>query len=209
MRRFLLLAALAGVAAPAQAGPMTTGEARKALFNATRYKVAAEPRSGLSQAQLDFITGNFFTQLKRAAGFTPVYYGSVAVSPAFFGKLAENPQTAALSGLMQLVVDFHSPAGADAAALRACEQARQAGQGACVVAARVLPRRWKPRSLMLSSTATAAFRNYRRAKAPKAFAISPSTGGFAFATGAGAGPQALAQCRARSGAGDCEIVIAD
>ena len=81
----------------------------------------------------------------------------------------------------------------------------------CRIGARVRPRGYEARPLELSLGATTAFREtYRRARGEKALAISPSSGRFAIATGAGAAARATADCdRAAQGAGDCRVVIAD
>ena len=67
-------------------------------------------------------------------------HGAIAVSPAFFDLWGEDPGTAVLSGLMQVVGDFDTPDEAETAALAACEEARGAGQAACVVGARIEPK---------------------------------------------------------------------
>ena len=141
------------------------------------------------------------------------YYGAIAVSPRFFEMVVSNPLPAAQSGLFQVVERRHSIAAAESIALEACRRAARAANVApCVLAARILPKNFRSRDLTLSVTATADFRDYRKAKAPKAFAISPRSRAFAFAHGDGAQSEALAACNAaveEEFPKDCVIVIAD
>ncbi len=74
------------------------------------------------------------------------------------------------------------------------------------------PKRWTRQSLQLSVDATVAFSTYRKGKGPKAFAISPDTGAYAFGKGEGADVTALTACNTEAkakGATDCDVVIAD
>ena len=76
------------------------------------------------------------------------------------------------------------------------------------MAARILPKKYKPRELTLSFDATAVFaRKFRREKSPKSFAISGASGAWGMGKPDAA---AIAVCeKDASGAGDCEIVIRD
>ncbi|MEL7117481.1 MAG: 5-aminolevulic acid synthase, partial [Pseudomonadota bacterium] len=95
---------------------------------------------------------------------------------------------------------------------RDCEALRKRSDQPCVIAARVLPKRFKNQPLTLSNAATGAFKSYRDARGPKAFAISPATQAFGLAQGATAIQEALGACNAKVGQGnrqDCVIVIQD
>ena len=202
-----VLAGLMPGAAPAE--PVSGNEARKLLFSPRGVDLVANPQSGLDAVQ-DATVQAILQQLKSEA--VANYYGSIAVSPAFFEMMAADPGGAALSGLLQITEKFHSPEAADRVALDACRQALAEGQAECVIAARVLPRKWQPRALQMSVEATNAFKVYRKGRGAKAFAISPGTGAYAFAKGAAAETVALTDCNLAAtakGGADCEIVIAD
>lgn len=206
--RLGLLAAAAVLAAGASAAePMNGRSAKGELFGTRGYDVQLRAESGLSQQQLAIVRA-FVTNDQVKVGQR--YYGAVAVAPDFFAMLGSNPNAAAMSGLLQVAENFHSPQAAANAAARACEAARAGRGSACTVAALVLPRRFKQRQLTLSVTATEAYRVYERSRAPKAFAASASTGQYAIATGPDAGASAVRQCNAETGgANDCVTVIAD
>ncbi len=203
-----LAALMMPAAAPAQT--LTGDAAAQLMFQPSRASVAVNPNSGLSAAQTDFVTA-IFNQRQVDVGMR--YYGSVAVSPSFFDLVAsQGPQAAMLAGLFQVTGEMHNVAAADRFALTLCETARTAGQAPCVIAARILPRGYRNRDLTLSASATEALTAYRRASAPKAFAASTATQGFAFRTGANAAAEAMAACNAsaqRKGAADCAVVVAD
>jgi hypothetical protein len=195
MRRLAILAAVAAL--PAAAEPVTGDQARSLLFGLRGQTIAIEPSlSDLDQRVLRAVIDLSAEQMRQ-----PLYwYASIAYAPDI-GLTAEPGPVAA--------ANHHGVAAADRAARAACDAARPAGSQPCVVAARVLPRNYEPRALELSFGATSAFRDtYRRARGEKAMAISPLTGQFAIATGAGAAEAAVAQCNALSqGAGDCVVAI--
>ncbi|MEM9971133.1 MAG: 5-aminolevulic acid synthase, partial [Pseudomonadota bacterium] len=121
-----------------------------------------------------------------------------------YSSIAYAPGEGLVGKGLQGAFNHHTPAAADRAALRACTAEKSRGSGACRIAARVLPRGYSARPLSLSSAATSAFSaNYQRQRAPKALAISPSTGAW----GIGAGDQAAVVACRRGGARDCEIAI--
>jgi len=73
------------------------------------------------------------------------------------------------------------------------------------VAARVVPKGYKSRALTLSIDATAGFNTaFRKAKAPKSFAISRKTGNWAIGK---SDARAIDGCEKHGRPGDCEIVI--
>ena len=180
-----------GVAAQAPAQTLTEREARAA--------VAAPRGVSVLIADLDFLTPQLRGALEAVAAQLP-YYAAIAVSPGEPAASQLNPG----------VVNFHSPEAARQRALATCNAQRTSG-GPCVIVAEVRPRRYAPGSPTLSVNATEALRGaYRRLDAPKAFAISPSTGAFGFARGDGA--RALATCAARAsdaGASDCRVFVSD
>ena len=192
-----LIAAAALAAAPAAAEPVTGSVAGDLLFGLRGQAVAMS--SGLSpqdQAILRMVIDLSAERMRQ-----PLYwYSSIAYAPDAGLTVEPGPVAAA---------NHHGVAAADRAALAACDAARPRGTRPCVIGARVLPRGYEPRSLELSFGATRAFRDtYRKARGEKAMAISPVTGQFSIATGAGAAEAALAQCNAVSqGASDCVVAI--
>lgn len=152
--------------------------------------------------QADFIdksmAGAITAQLKSMPGVG--YYGAIAVSPG----------EPVASNLMSTVANFHTPESAQAAALADCNARRTSG-GPCIVFATIVPKRYKPKNFTLSAAATEAFsKTYKKLDAPKAMAISPSTG--AFGIDRGDGGRALAKCAAAAqakGASDCGLAIID
>ena len=201
-----LLAVAMAWAGAALADPVDEATARKALFKPRGADLVMVRDNGLDAGQ-SAIMETIAKGLR--SGNLANYYGSVAVSPDFFALMQQDPGQAVLTGLMQVTERLHSPATADAVALAACNAARSAGQSACVIAARILPRRWEPRDLTMSVDATRAFRDYRRARAPKAFAISEGSRAYAVTNGDGAIAQALADCNAAALVADCSIVVSD
>jgi hypothetical protein len=168
---------------------MTTAQARDMLFR--------ENGRSVSVPELDFL-GAAERRALETYGAQFAYYGAMAVSP---GDRVDSGSAVALA-------NFHSPQAAQAAALAGCEARRKTG-APCIIVATIAPRRFEQRALTLSVEATAALKDeYRKLDTPKAFAISPSTGAWAFARGDGA--RALDQCAGKaSGAGDCRVVVAD
>lgn len=128
----------------------------------------------------------------------------------FYGALALTPSEGLFVEWLNAAGQHHSIEAARAAALAHCERMRKRNSKPCVVVLEVSPRGAKADApLSLSAEATAALRgDYRKLKAPKAFAISKTKGTFGFAAGDGA--RALDGCaKAGGGAKDCEIVVAD
>jgi hypothetical protein len=195
MRVIFVLAALA--AAPAAAEPVSSAAAEDLLFGLRGQAIAVAPDlSETDQAILRMVIDLSAERMRQ-----PLYwYSSIAYSPD--NGLTQDPGPVAAA-------NHHGVAAADRAALAACDAARPRGTRPCVIGARVLPRGYEPRPLELSFGATTAFREtYRRARGEKAMAISPGTGQFAIATGAGAADAALARCNGLSqGAGDCLVAI--
>ena len=184
------LAALALLAAPALAQPISGESARAQLFPAEGVEVLAYTVEGLSDEEIALLT-------QVAAGQR--YYAAVAFAPAE-GILAEPTVMAA---------NFHNIEAARAAATRQCNERRRGGR-ACAIAFEVRPRGWEARSFQLSADATAAFvADFAPARAPRAFATSQATGQWGVGTGADAAGQALSQCRGAPAATDCAVAVSD
>jgi hypothetical protein len=166
--------------------------ARGQLFNERRVEVQVVAHPFLSPAEIRVLE-------EAGAGNVP-YYGAIAASPD--QGLTGEPTSAA--------GNHHSMEGAAAAALSECNSKRAGGTAPCVIVAEIRPRGWEPRALQLSQGATASFRrDYARASGTRAFAISPSTGGYGIGRGDVAADRALAACNAAAGARDCRVAIAD
>ncbi|MBZ0130061.1 MAG: hypothetical protein K8F59_13195 [Rhodobacteraceae bacterium] len=151
----------------------------------------------------------------------PANYAAALQSAAkvqkFFEAMAASPSEGMLAGSATLAANFHTAEAAHAAAIAGCNAKKAAGSKPCVVIAEFLPKGYRgPGGFSLSFQATEAFGKYKRAKAPKAFAISASTGNWGEAVKAAspeaAAAAAIAECAARAakhGARDCQVVTAD
>lgn len=123
----------------------------------------------------------------------------------YYSAIAFHPSDGLVSESLQAAMNHHSVDAAVRAALAACDAAT-ASAGPCQIAAQIVPRRFKARDFTLSQSATAALRDrYRKMNAPKALAVSPTTGVWAIGTG---GAAAMAECRANGGP-DCEVRVSD
>lgn len=188
MLRLTLLALV--LATPALADPVPGETARGQLFRADRVEVATYDVSGLSEQEVALLTQVAQTQR---------YYAAIAFAPAQ-GIMAEPTVMAA---------NYHSLESARAAAQAQCN-AQRSGGSACQIAMEVRPSGYAPREVTLSADATEGFnRDYRRARGERALAISPSTGLWSIARGAGAAEAAIAGCRGDTTTNDCTVVIAD
>ena len=191
MRRMIAWTLVGGLtlggAMPAAATDTVPGakEAWRMLFG-TRTSVAEVSTTiPLSQSDRDIV---------QSIGPTQQYYGAIAYSPDE-GLLSEATVAAA---------NHHSVEIARALALADCNGKRREGAAACVVAADILPKRYRAgRALQLSMGATAGFdAEYHKAKGSRSFAISAQSGLW------GWGPDdaaALQACNAQ----DCKVVVRD
>ncbi|WP_107498511.1 5-aminolevulic acid synthase [Thalassobius sp. I31.1] len=160
---------------------MDARSARGQLFDHRGGEVVLLPNDVLTEEQQG--------QLSQMGGAIP-YYGAIAVAPDE-GFLSEANQAAA---------NHHSIASAEKAALAACNRARST-ESRCVIVMHFLPRNYEAgRGLEMSQTATEAFREYRRGRGEKAFAISASTGAFSLQGGENAEARANEMCNSRSDA---------
>lgn len=126
------------------------------------------------------------------------YYAAVAIAP---------DEDILKSEATMLVANHHSAEAAAEAARAGCDKARKSG-AKCVVAAVVRPRKWQARALQLSVEGTVALQADYGKKGERAMAVSPATGFFALANGAGAQSAAVQACNDK-GASDCIVVVAD
>lgn len=198
-KRPAMLAIVAAMAAPAAMAESVTGQiAQDALFSTKGRTVATSPLPGLPEDLAELLK-----QALQASAADVRYYGAIAMAP---GAALDSEATA-------MAENFHSPGSAQAAALASCNARRGAGTSACVIVAQTLPKGYAPKPVELSVDATEAFgKEYRRADAPKALAISDATGRWAIASGQGAADAAIGACNkqaAQAGASDCAVVIAD
>ncbi|WP_102224671.1 5-aminolevulic acid synthase [Acidimangrovimonas sediminis] len=190
-----LTAALLIPAVAAQAAPLQGAQAKGMLYPAKGAEVQVMKVPGFGRKE---------TEVLRTVGASQKYYGAIAVSPGD-GLLNEATVAAA---------NYHSIEPAERAALAACD-ARKSAKARCVVAARILPKGYRPgRALQLSADATQVFdEKYLSARAPKALAISRSSGLFGLGLGAGAEKKAVQACRAKAqqgqNAADCAVIIAE
>lgn len=177
------------LAGAAVAEPMAGDAARKLMFKTGKVVMLPSPESGLSADQAQILAKD--PRMK--------YYGALAFDPGA-GALGTAP--------VFLAAHYHSIEDARAAALSECRA--QAGK-TCKIGLEILPRKYEPRALTLNNDASVALgKEYRRAKAPKAMAISPGTGQWAFDRGDVAVDRAIAACNAKSnGKNDCVVVVQD
>ncbi len=181
-------------ASPALADVLTERDAKRALFSAKGHQIQlAEGLSALEKKIVTEIIPLMAKQLRQ-----PVrYYAAIAYSPDD-GMVHESIQAA---------MNLHTSEAAGEAAVTACNALKSKSAKTCRVAAQVVPKRYKPRDLTLSIDATVGFdRAYRKADAPKAFAISRKSGNWGIGRSDDA---ALASCENNGRPGDCEIVIRD
>jgi len=182
------------LAAPVLAEPVDTKTAKKILFSPKGAEVMVLEHDFLTEKDIKII---------EEIGKSQPYYGVIAMSPDQ-GLLAITTLAAA---------QYHSLEPARVAALKACNEKREADTAECAAVAEIVPRKYEARDLQLSVEATAAFnKDFRRKKGEKAFAISLETGQWAFALGQSANENALAECAdkaAKLGAHDCAIVITE
>lgn len=194
----VLSLALSAAAGGALAQNLPDARAAEALLYQTGPRataVAVTNAEALSAAEAEGLKG-LNVQLP--------YYSAVAISPD------EGLQSTSVA----ITAGFHDGENAARAAIEACNKARKRDSRPCVVVAYVLPRGYDGvRAVMMSTAATEAFRDsYRRAPAPKAFALSAATGKWGTATAA-ASPEAaradaLAACTGAGGT-DCRVVTAE
>ena len=213
MRRILTTLTAVMFATCAMAEPVDERSARKMLFPAKGFNVEYVEGSGLTDTQLGYFKLLVKGRDSRSQfGRLAHYYGAIAISPSVFegspAALLSDPESVPF----RLDTGLHSVAAAEAAALQGCAALVKRGQKPCVIAARILPKRYKPRDLTMSIFATDAFKAYRKADGPKAFAISPSTRAYGLADGDVAPQEAVEICNGKAkevGKSDCVVVISD
>lgn len=140
----------------------------------------------------------------------------------YYEAMAATPTEGMLGKSAVHAINHHSVAAAHNAAIAGCNAKKDKAAKDCVIVADFLPKGYKgPGSFSLSANATEVFaKKYKRAKKPKAFAISPSTGNWGQAVKAvsteAAGATALADCKSnaaengdKNSGADCMIVSVD
>lgn len=192
------IVALVATTAVGQTAPLTGKTAKKILFSPRGTEFTIVQQDFMTQADVD--TLNLMSGMKE---FKSVfYYGAIAASPS--DGLANKTTVA--------TADHHSIEAAGNAAMAECNNLRSGG-AKCVVVAHIAPKKYVPRELQLSASASAAFKKiYLKGRGAKAMATSPSTGVFAISKGDGAAEAAMATCAAKAaekGGSDCQIVIQD
>lgn len=187
MRAFLMIALM--LATPVFAQPYTTKEVRKGLVRNDKAEITILLPEYFEGQNIDALTAAFSQQ---------PYFGAVAVT--LDENLTSNANT--------LVGNHHSIEAANKAALALCNKARASGSRKCQIAVEIRPAKSSGDPLALSLSATDIFyKEFRRAKAPKALATSASTGKIGLGFGEAAEHDALAACAQASGAEDCLISI--
>jgi len=185
-------------ATQAVAAPVNGKTAKKLLFSPKGSVFSVVSQNSMSKA--DLATLDVMAGMKEFKAI--LYYGAIAMAPKH--GLAHKATIAA--------ANHHSLAAAGAQALKECNALRSKGPD-CIVVAYITPRKYVERPLTMSASATTAFRRtYRKGRGAKAMAISPATGEYAIAKGAGSAGIALEACAkaaGEKGASDCQIVIQD
>ena len=203
--RFAGLGGLCAVllaASAAMAEPLSFKEARKALPRAN-----AKPAIAFDETLVPPADRARLENAKQSLGDV---LGTLGAAMPSYGAVAISPSEGLFVEWLNGVGQYHNLPAARAAALAYCEANRQAASAPCQVLVEVAPKGAEPQDpIMLSGPANAALRGaYRKLKAPKAFAISKSSGNFGFDRGDGG--RALNACAsAGQGADDCVIVVAD
>ena len=194
MKTFPAILATLFLVSPAIAEVMSEAEARSALFSTRGHVVQVSGKlSKRDQNIVRKIVPLMAKQLRQ-----PVRY---------YAAIAYSPDDGLVHDSLQAAMNYHTPRAADRAAVIACNKLKSRTAQSCRVAARVVPKGYKPRPLTLSIDATAGFNaTYRKVNPPKSFAISNKTGNWAMGKSDAA---ALRGCEKRGRPGDCEIVIRD
>lgn len=179
------------MAGAAMAEPMIGKEARKQVF-------------ALKGTQVDLIEVDGLSDKDRGI------LEQVAATQFYYAAIAMSPSEGLLSNSLVAAANYHDVENARAAALEGCNERRESGSDACVIAAEVRPKAYEPRGLELSLGASTAVRkDYRKGKGPKALAVSASTGKFFVAKGENAAETAIAGCSELAESDDCVVVVQD
>lgn len=185
MVRFGAAWVLMALAMPAAAAPVGGAVAEGALFSPKGAQAVILRTPGLKPQDVEAL---------RQVAATQKYYGAIAISP----------EEGLMSQATVAATNYHDVENARKAALANCDSRRKKGADRCVVVADIVPVNWKKGAkVQLSTDATAAFEALRGARF---LAASAATGDW----GAGSdGAAAVQACVAKSGARDCELVIAN
>lgn len=185
-----LWSAAAFMGGPALAQPIATEAARDLVFDTREAELVLNPNAPLTNAETSALR-----TLVSTNGFK--YYGAMAYAPDE-GLVSESLQGA---------FNFHDVQSASAAALTACNAARAAGSGPCVVAAQIVPRRWKPSDFQLSQDATVGLATMAEIDGEKAMAVSATSGSFGIGQGNSAEADALTECNRNAPQRDCIVAV--
>jgi hypothetical protein len=202
MKISLALGVALALSAPVAAEPLSYSEARKVLPRVNAKPIISVDSSRVPEADR--------ARLERAGQTIDDVLSSIGAAIPAYGALAFSPSEGFFVEWISGAGHYHSVPAARAAALSYCNSKRKSSSDPCEIAVVIAPRGVKEGApLTLSGPANAALRGeYRKLKAPKAFAISESTGNFGFDRGDGG--RALAACSTvGQGAEDCRIVVAD
>lgn len=188
MRCFFTFFAVALSAVPAMAQVADTKSARSMLFPTKGHAIQVSGK--LSD-----------TDRATVVGVIPLMAKQLNQPVRYYASIAYSPDDGLVHEALQAAMNYHTVAAADAAAIAACNKVKSSGARSCQVAARVVPKGYKPTSLTLSVEATEGFnKTYRKTRGDKAMAISETTGAWGMGQTDSA---AIGQC----GAADCKIVI--
>ena len=189
-----ILSVLLFTMSPAFGEVLSEREARRALFSERGH-------------QIQMVDGLSALERKIVTEIIPLMAEQLRQPVRYYAAIAYSPDDGMVHDSIQAAMNFHTPEAAGNAAVRACNALKSRSAKSCRVAAFVVPKRYKSRELTLSIDATVGFdRTYRRAAAPKAFAISKTSGSW----GVGSTDEAArASCEKTGQSGDCEIVIRD
>jgi hypothetical protein len=195
MKKFGLVVAVCLSAQAASAEVVDGNAARKMMFSVKGHSIQVS--SALSD-----------TDAQTVRAVIPLMAEQLRQPVRYYASIAWSPDDGLVHEALQAAMNYHSSEASDAAAIAACNAVRSSGAQGCQVAARIVPKRYKPQPLTLSLDATAAFdKSYRKAKSPKSLAISRETGGWGIG---GSDQAAVSACENAAGqVGDCEIVIRD
>ncbi|AZQ67142.1 hypothetical protein EF888_08360 [Silicimonas algicola] len=191
VRTLTLVLVFLAMAMPAAAQVFDTASARQMLYPTRGHTI--QTAKELSPQNRRIVTG-----------IVPLMAKEMRQPVRYYTAIAWSPKDGMVHESLQAAMNHHSVEAAGAAAVAACNVKKSNGAPNCVVAARVVPKNWQPRPLMLSIDATAAFdKKYRRMRGSKAFSVSSATGAFGYGASDAA---ALARCGS-TGAQDCKVVI--
>ena len=189
-----ILSVLLFTMSPAFGEVLSERDARRALFSERGH-------------QIQMVDGLSALERKIVTEIIPLMAEQLRQPVRYYAAIAYSPDDGMIHDSIQAAMNYHTPEAAGNAAVQACNALKSRSASSCRVAAFLVPKRYKSQDLTLSIDATVGFdRTYRKAAAPKAFAISRKSGNW----GIGRTDEAArASCEKAGQPGDCEIVIRD